>query len=220
MFLFIFWKWVMYAEPHKHIVNYLLPNQLTYLPTGFLFMSEIQANIHGKMNTPYIHRLLLPLRISWICFQTHFCKLHFLLYNLNYTDNKSLGRVAVSMKTKSNALQTLFKRWHLKSAIEVGVDTSVNLLGEIKEKFSLTVRTVYSGCSAEPSQFCSTDNTATRTTTQLWLGQAACVPARRALGSTPHVQEQNAGWCCESKKTPLRVYMNRSVYGSLLYQHF
>lgn len=87
-------------------------------------MSDIQAKIHGKINIPgkcftvsYIHTLLLPLRISWICFKPIFASCT-LLYNLNCTDNKSLGRV-VSMKTKSNVL-IHFKRWHLKSAIEVG----------------------------------------------------------------------------------------------------
>lgn len=207
----------MYIEPHKYILNYLLPNQLTCLPTGFLFMPDIQAKIHGKMNIPgkcftvsYIHTLLLPLRISWICFQTHFCKLHFVLYNLNCTDNKSLGRVAVSMKTKSNALDTLLKRWHLKSAIEVGVETSVNLLGEIKQTFSLRVRTVYSGCSAEPAHFCSTENTATRTMTQLWLGQTARVP-REELWAPCLVSRSKMQADVVNQKNPLRVYMNHSV---------
>lgn len=69
-----------------HILNYLLPNQLTHLPAGFQSMYETLANIHCKMSIPgkcstlsYIHMLLLPPRIRWIGFQIHFCQLYLLL---------------------------------------------------------------------------------------------------------------------------------------------
>lgn len=161
-------------------------------------------------------RFCSHIRISWICFQTHFCKLHLLLYNLNYIDNISLGKV-VSMKTKSNALETFFKKWHLKSAIEVGADTSVNLLGEIKRLFKSKDSTLRLLCRALTLLFHS-KHQLEDIMTRPWLRQAACVPFEKSSG----LHTSYPGVKCmlmfqkKKKKKPLRVYMNHLVYDSLL----
>ena len=134
------------------IISYLI-SSLIYLLASF---SCVKYRLTSTAKWTFQARVLLShistrfcshISISWICFQTHFCKLHLLLYNLNYIDNISLGRV-VSMKTKSNALETFFKKWHLKSAIEVDADTSVNLLGEIKRLFKSKDSTLRLLCRA------------------------------------------------------------------------
>ena len=204
------------------IISYLI-SSLIYLLASF---SCVKYRLTSTAKWTFLARVLLShistrfcshISISWICFQTHFCKLHLLLYNLNYIDNISLGRV-VSMKTKSNALETFFKKWHLKSAIEVDADTSVNLLGEIKRLFKSKDSTLRLLCRALTLLFHSKhqleDNDAS-------VAQAGSLcPLWEELWAPHLISRSKMHAYVSKKKKPLRVYMNHLVYDSMLQPAF